>query len=201
MSSATCISEAASNPINQATAAKIAGNGAKPARVLRRAMNSRNPRKGLIVIDCLNVFFASNFDPRLENVLALFGDVIANGYDVAGIFDSTARFKIADWQDGNHVDAYFELLRKYPSFFVETTGGTSADEMLLSLAEMNNAPIVSNDQYRDWEEDFDFLNRAEIIKVNAWRDVLFVGNQRLRVDADLRTAMAKVENVVASHLN
>ena len=200
MSLAACISESTGNQGKQAATVQNAGAGAKPPTAKAMATNAPRGPRGLIVIDGLNLFFANNFHPRLEAVLTVFADIIASGYDATCVFDATTRYKIADRQGGEYVEAYIRLLDRYGDFFVETTGGVPANAIVLSLAEMHNARIVSNDQYRDWQEDFDFLaEKNRIIKVNAWRDVLFVGSQRLRIDSDLRTAMAKVEKLVTSH--
>jgi hypothetical protein len=195
MSSATCIAESTRNiSILTATAASIA----PPHHHSKRKTASGAIREA-VVIDGLNVFFASRQSPKFENVLAIAADVIANDYDLYCVFDASTRYTVRDRQGSQHVKAYLHLLEHFSNLFIETTGGSCADEVILNLAEMYDARIISNDRYRDWINDFHFLtDRNRVIRVNTFKDILFVGKQRLRVDSDLRTAMSKLEELMSS---
>lgn len=152
----------------------------------------------LIVGDGLNIMWTNHYGLRLEVLLTVAADVLANGFDLVVVSDANTRYRVAEWQGAAHAEAYVSLL-KHTNFFVETSGHTRADVLLLPLAVMQNGRIVSNDQFEKYEEFSALTGEPDrIIKVHAIRDIVFLGKQQLRIENGLEKAMNKLEAILSA---
>jgi hypothetical protein len=152
----------------------------------------------LIVSDGLNTMWTNHYDLRLEVLLTVAADVLAHGCDLVVVSDSNTRYKVAEFQGPAHAEAYLSLLN-HTNFFVETSGHTRADDLILPLAEMQNARIVSCDQFEKYEEFSTLTSEpGRLIKVHAIRDIVFLGKQQLRMECSLEKAMNKLESLLST---
>jgi hypothetical protein len=159
---------------------------------------TRSIGQDLVVFDGLNVVCTNHFYLSFEIFLTIVNDVLIHEHDVAGIFDANTRYRIGKCQGEKRVAAYLYLLENWSNYFVETTGGVQADNLLLPLAEREDALIISNDKYRDHVDNYPWvLDQERILKVCAFRDFVVVGERRLCVDFDLNRAMSKLDMLLS----
>lgn len=170
---------------------KILMEEAKPASEAQpRPLNapSRQSSSGrldgkTILVDGTNVcFWADNGKgASLAPVLALARALDADGADWQACFDASTRHHLA--KGGRGDDAKFEeLLRTRPDRFVEAPAGICADLFLLQAAAADGgAVIVSNDRYRDHEEQFPFVkDKSRLFRGIVFRHRLCVPNLGLQ---------------------
>ena len=149
----------------------------KPVSLVKPASSSTSPSASgrltgrTILVDGTNVcFWADNGNgASLAPVLALARALDAEGADWQACFDASTRHHLAKGGKGD--DAKFEdLLRTRPDRFVEAPAGICADVFLLQAAAADrHAVIISNDRYRDHEEEYPFVKD----KSRLFRGIVF----------------------------
>jgi hypothetical protein len=105
------------------------------------------------IIDGFNVFHWQRPEPSTAVLLTLIIELCRRRRLFVSVFDANTRFKLGE-QDRS---VYEILLKTHPNFFHETTGGIRADEVILYHANHCNALIISNDRYRDYQEQYEWL--------------------------------------------
>jgi hypothetical protein len=163
----------------------------------RIASVGHQPRRKFVSVDGPNVMWVED-SPRLEWVLTLVAEIARSGIDCLVAFDANTRYLLKKAQGSLHVDAYLYLLRTYKRFFVEVTGGTRADDLILAEADARSGAVVSNDHFEPYVGQYPWVKKADrIYRFNAFRDHLLVAGLRLPVLGDLRAGIAEVERALA----
>jgi len=143
------------------------------AGVLLIARRERKARRW-IVVDGSNVMHWKDNTPDLASVKAVVAGLRRRGYTPGVVFDANAGYKLAGhYQD----DAVLARLLGLPEERVLVVPkGTPADPFILATARDLDAPIVTNDRYRDWLETYPEAARPGRLVGGGWRD------GRLRLD-------------------
>ncbi|MBP5544013.1 MAG: VWA domain-containing protein [Kiritimatiellae bacterium] len=152
-----------------------------------------------VLVDGTNVcFWADNGNgASLGPVLALARALDAEGADWQACFDASTRHHLAKGGKGD--DAKFEeLLRTRPERFVEAPAGICADVFLLQVAAADGkAIIVSNDRYRDHEEEYPFVkDKSRLFRGIVFRRHVCVPNLGLQCSLGPSDSSGAYEDVV-----
>jgi len=101
----------------------------------------------LVLVDGSNVAHSSEGDqPELANIVAVCGKLCEEGYEPVVVVDAALRHQIDD-RVGYERLVDDGTIRQAPA-------GTDADYFILSFARELEAPIVSNDRFRDRQKVF-----------------------------------------------
>lgn len=124
-----------------------------PARQLRgrRPTRTTKPRRQVIV-DGSNVMHWQDNTPQLATLKAVIEHLMQQGLTPGVVFDANAGYKISDQY--YHHDAFARMLGLPADQVLVVPKGTPADAYLLEAARLFQAPVVSNDRFRDWQEEF-----------------------------------------------
>lgn len=99
------------------------------------------------IIDGSNVAHSTEGDqPRLENILLVWAELEAQGYEPAALVDAALRHQIDD------PDRFEQLIEN--GRIKQAPAGTDADYFILSFARELDAVVVSNDRFRERLKDF-----------------------------------------------
>lgn len=116
------------------------------------ARRSRRPKGNWIVVDGSNVLHWEENAPDLASVRHVVDILKEEGYDPLVWFDANVGYKIGTAYMGPGVLADRLGLSRRHVFVADK--GMPADPLLLEDAEALGARVVTNDRYRDWEEEF-----------------------------------------------
>lgn len=105
-----------------------------------------------IVIDGSNVMHWNDGKPDIRKVRAAIEEARRAGFTPGVIFDANVGYLISNRYMDDAVIAEMLSLKKERVLVVPK--GVVADEVILSSARDMQAPIISNDRYRDWEASF-----------------------------------------------
>jgi hypothetical protein len=191
---------AAKQPAARARASALADRqatrsaaGAAPQHTGRRRSGGAVARRGLVV-DGTNVICGPQAGSRLDLLLSLVVAAVGKGRDVLCIFDATTPHRL---REGAERDLYRWLLQEKPRHFVQCPGRTEADVLILAEADRMRCPVVSNDFFRDREERFPWVrDRGRVLRHQAIRDVLYVGERALPVESDLMSLRRRLERLM-----
>jgi hypothetical protein len=104
-------------------------------------------KKPIALVDGSNVAHSSEGDQaRLQNIKVVAEKLIEEGYEPIVVVDAALRHQIDD-RDQYEQRVEDGKIRQAPA-------GTDADYFLLAFARELDAPIVSNDRFRDYQEAF-----------------------------------------------
>lgn len=112
----------------------------------------RKPEGNWIVVDGSNVLYWDRETPDLSSVRHIIDVLKSEGYSPVVWFDANVGYLIGDRYLGPRPLADF-LGLPFKYVFVAAKG-TPADPFLLNGAERLGARVVTNDRFRDWEEEF-----------------------------------------------
>jgi hypothetical protein len=175
---------------------KPSNGGMRPPTALSTVGGINPPHRSAMLVDGLNTMFSNDLNVHLETLVTVVLDIVQNGYSPIVVFDASTPWKIARHQGPSQVRAYKTLLT-YRDHFTQVNG-IEADEIILREAEARNAPIVSNDHFRDRAPRFPWLQvKGRLIRVNTVRDIVHVGAQRLRIDFQLDRAMSNLQKALS----
>lgn len=108
-------------------------------------VNSRT----LILVDGSNVAYAElseNGDPKVSNLVGMRKHLRQKGYKPLIIIDASLRYEIDDPQQlESLIDD--QIVRQAPA-------DTDADFFILEEAQNENARVVSNDEFEEYQEDY-----------------------------------------------
>lgn len=104
------------------------------------------------VIDGSNVLFWGGQQADLRNVLAVVQEVRAQGRKPQVWFDANAGYRIADRY--LREDELARLLGLPVRQVHVAPKGTPADPLILAMATKLSAPVITNDRYRDWQQEY-----------------------------------------------
>lgn len=132
------------------------------------------------IIDGLNVCMWKKKAVSLRILLTLSEQLRNRGENFFCFFDANTRHKLPK----NEVSVFDLLLGSFPDNFNEITGGIKADDFILNKANIDGAAVISNDRFRDYFEQYRWLEKEEklrLIKGGIAGDRLEVPQLRISV--------------------
>lgn len=120
------------------------------AAVIRKRKTGSPPK--WIIIDGSNVMYWRNNTPKLDTVREVLRLLMRQGYTVGIMFDANAGYLLSDRYI--HDGKMGKLLGLPKDQIMVVPKGTPADPYILQAARDFDAPIVTNDQFKDWSNDF-----------------------------------------------
>jgi hypothetical protein len=121
-------------------------------RAPKRRKAAPEPPQKLIVVDGSNVMHWRNNTADIATLVAVINRLRAKHYAPCVVFDANAGYKIANRYHG---DAAMARLLDLPADRVLVVPkGVIADHYVLTAARHLTAPVVTNDLYRDWTDEF-----------------------------------------------
>ncbi|WP_170530040.1 NYN domain-containing protein [Ruegeria arenilitoris] len=113
-----------------------------------------------VVIDGSNVLYWNNEKPDLDSVRIVIDELISEGLEPLIWFDANIGYLVA----GRYLDpAKLSKALRFPARRIWVAPkGTPADPLLITDAQKLNARIVSNDRYRDWEQQFPNISQKDV---------------------------------------
>ena len=107
----------------------------------------------VVIIDGANVAYeerSAGGKPKLSNLLRVRGELEERGLEAVIIVDASLKYDIDD-QSQLEVLIQSQKVRQVPA-------GTDADYFIIQLADQFNARVVTNDRYRDYLEQYPWIN-------------------------------------------
>jgi len=124
------------------------------------------------VIDGNNICYLNQLSPpSLAPLLNILLKILENNDKFYCVFDANIKHRLPEIE----APIVEDLLRTYPKYFFRVTGSTKADPVILCYADLKQCDIISNDAYRDYVNEYQWLEdkyTKRLIKGN-----LFDGNQ------------------------
>ena len=119
--------------------------------LVRAATRRRKPTRR-VLLDGSNVMFWSGNEADITIVRDVAQALTGHGYDVGVIFDANAGYQIVDrYMDEAKLARALGLKKRQ---VMVSPKGEPADGFLLMAARDMDAPIVTNDRFRDWQDQF-----------------------------------------------
>lgn len=129
---------------------------------------SRRRRRPAIVVDGSNVMHWGGGDPSAEKVSRVLEALVEAGFDPEVWFDANVGYKLVGRYAGPRQLARF--LPVPASSIRVVDKGVPADPELIAAAFRLGVRIVSNDRFRDWQEDFPGLAMPDRVISGRLRD-------------------------------
>lgn len=130
----------------------------------------RNPLEAheWVILDGSNVMHWQRGVPSLDPVRDVLVQLAEQGFTAGVMFDANAGYKLGDrYQSDRALSARLKLpvdrVMVVPS-------GTPADPYILAAARDYGARIVSNDQFRDWAEEFPEVSKPGFLISGNYRN-------------------------------
>ncbi|HVC32498.1 MAG TPA: hypothetical protein VNL16_03205 [Chloroflexota bacterium] len=136
-----------------------------------------------VLVDAANVAYTnrneSNDKGSLENILDMRKALVDLGYHPIFIADASLKYGVDHPEQLNDLEQSNQIL--------QAPAGTQADYFLLAYARRENLPIVSNDAYRDRQDEFPeaFRRRVPFMIVDGQ---VIIDRERLPAPAQRRQA-------------
>lgn len=146
---------------------------------LRRVAGDAPP---WILVDGSNVMHWRDKTPQLATVQDVLQVLKARGFSPGVVFDANVGYKVAGrYQDDRELA---RILRLPEDRVLVVPKGSQADPYLLQSARDLGARVVTNDQYRDWSEEFPEIRNKGFLIGGGYR----AGKLWLDDGVDLRGA-------------
>jgi hypothetical protein len=150
-----------------------------------------------VLIDGLNIVRLHGASPKPSHLLTIVLHVARVAPDFACVFDANTRYVLQDSHRLADVQGYQYLLRRHGSFFVEVTGGTRADDVILAEADARSAIVVSNDRFQKYDARYPWTKSdTRILRVNNFRNYLHFSDRRFAVRDNLRALIDEFESLL-----
>lgn len=137
-----------------------------------------------VVVDTANVAYENQNGPndkaKVENVILMRKRLESLGFCPIFIADASLRYNVDEPHKFNHLEQSGQIM--------QAPAGTEADYFCLSIAERDSLPVISNDFYRDREQEFP--TAARDLRV----PFMIVDNQVILEEERLRTAVGIARN-------
>jgi hypothetical protein len=107
----------------------------------------------VVIIDGANVAYeerSAGGKPKLSNLLRVRGELEGRGFEAVILVDASLKYDIDD-QSQLETLIHSQQVRQVPA-------GTDADYFIIQLAEQFNARVVTNDRYKDYLEQYPWIN-------------------------------------------
>ncbi|SFL44328.1 Zc3h12a-like Ribonuclease NYN domain-containing protein [Shimia aestuarii] len=134
----------------------------------RRKPTRRSTPAPRILIDGSNVMHWAGDGADLAVVRSVAWALTDHGYEVGVIFDANVGYKITD-RYMNEATLAGVLGLKDEQIMVSPKG-QPADGFLLQAARDMDAPVVTNDRFRDWQDDFPECAAPGRLIHGTWHD-------------------------------
>jgi len=130
---------------------------------LRRTEPAKEADKKWVILDGSNIMHWNKGTPKAETVLEVTRYLSMRGFTPGVIFDANAGYKISDQY--LHDSGFGFLLELPEERVMVVPKGTPADPIILAAARDHGARVVTNDQFRDWADDFpEVRNKGFLIR-------------------------------------
>ena len=153
---------AASKQLNspQMGLSNTAGKPAFSRPQVQRAQPSVTLLKGkVVVVDGTNVMFGSSLDrnPSLLNLMGLLLELDKRESNFKCFLDANSIHTLK--AAGKEIEARVleACCQSSPDSFIIVSGGNRADDFLLDFAHSQNAPVISNDRFREYHDKYPWL--------------------------------------------
>jgi len=119
---------------------------------IRRSARARKAATKWVILDGSNVMHWKDGKPAIAPVLEVTRYLSERGFTPGVVFDANAGYLIS----GRYLhDSGFSHMLELPKDRVMVVPkGTPADPIILAAARNHGAQVVTNDQFRDWADDF-----------------------------------------------
>lgn len=122
------------------------------ASLRRGRLPDRRGARPLVVVDGSNVMYWEDNTPKIETIRQAVQELGRRGFEVGVVFDANAGYLLTDRYQH---DGFFSRTLDLPQDRVMVVPkGTPADPFILMAARDMGARIVTNDQFRDWVQEF-----------------------------------------------
>lgn len=136
--------------------------------ILSRRPRPKPGKRQAILIDGSNVLHWRGGIADIATVADLVRSLEETGYRPGVVFDANIGYKIADrFLNDRQLAKVLALPVKQ---ILVAPKGTPADAYLLQAARDMDAPIITNDRFRDWAEDFPELTQESRLIQGGYRD-------------------------------
>jgi hypothetical protein len=137
--------------------------------LLRRAPRPAPPPPGRpIIVDGSNVLYWRDNTPDIATLRAVLDLLTARGFSPGVVFDANAGYLVAGRYQHHH--AMGRLLGLPEDRVMVVPRGEPADPTILAAARDLDAPIVSNDRFRDWAEAHPEIRTPGRVIRGGWQD-------------------------------
>jgi hypothetical protein len=138
-------------------------------RRLRRGPPPAPARPGRpIIVDGSNVLYWRDNTPDLATLRAVLDQLTAQGYAPGVVFDANAGYRVAGRYQDHH--AMGQRIGLPEDRVMVAPRGEPADPIILAAARDLDAPIVSNDRFRDWADSHPEIRRPGRLIRGRWQD-------------------------------
>lgn len=155
----------------------VAGPSALAAlALLLIAIARRKRRRGnWVLIDGSNVMYWKGGSPQIDTLKEVIARIAEQRLLPAVVFDANAGYLLAGKYQHHHAMAKMVGLREDRVMVVPK--GTPADSFLLMAARDFDAPIVTNDRYRDWAGEYPEISQpGRLIRGGYRKGALWLEN-------------------------
>ncbi len=157
-------------------------SSARKVQWLRRAAAKAEPL--WIVVDGSNVMYWKDRTPRIETVREVLASLAAQGFTAGVVFDANAGYLVTGRY--LHHGALGQMVGLPEDRVMVVPKGQVADQIVLAAARDLGARVVTNDRYRDWEEQHPEVRVPGHLIRGGYRD----GALWLALEADAVSAAA-----------
>lgn len=113
--------------------------------------------KKVIVVDGANVAYiekSKSGNPKVDNLLAVHSELKGKGFEPIIIVDASLQYEIDDAEKFESL-VENQTIRQAPA-------GTDADFFILETAREHKAKIVTNDRYKDYQNKYNWIEKARV---------------------------------------
>ena len=118
------------------------------------------------------------------------------------VFDARTPYEFKNAKATNDFATYEQLVKQYPNYFAEATGGIQADNFILALADKQEIPVISNDRYRKFQDQYAWVvsETSRLIKGQVMAEDLVVPNLNILVTVgnNLADALKELKSLLPS---
>ncbi|WP_103336084.1 NYN domain-containing protein [Pseudotabrizicola formosa] len=126
------------------------------------------PAPRSIVVDGSNIMHWKDATPQLATLREVVGVLADQGYQPGVVFDANAGYKLT----GRYLDdrPLARALGLPVDRVLVVPKGEPADPVILTVARELGAPVLSNDRFRDWVNDFPEVAQPGHVRRGGYRD-------------------------------
>lgn len=113
--------------------------------------------KHCAIVDGANLAYAERGGrgrPKIANLMAIRAALEERGFDVTIFVDASLARRIDDPDRLRALIGDGEI--------IQSPAGTEADEAILEMARERDAVVVSNDRFRDWVDEFPWIDERRV---------------------------------------
>ncbi|UWQ89956.1 hypothetical protein K3727_14255 [Rhodobacteraceae bacterium M382] len=127
----------------------------------------RRKRPKWIVLDGSNIMHWKDGTPQIQPLYQVIRHLESLGYAPGVVFDANAGYLIAGKYQ--HDSALGKRLKLPVDRVMVVPKGTPADPFILTAARDMQAPIVTNDRFRDWAQQFPEVQKPGLLIQGGYR--------------------------------